>query len=213
MGSMFGNIVRSVSGAGLTVARAATRTPLLKAVPGLGTALSVASIGLTGYQAMQGAMGGGGGLPPGPFGPAGSMNGPGGGFAGFSGGIVGKRTVFGNDPNVPDNLKSQVISKGNLRTYYRAPKGFVVMKDSAGDPMGVPKYIAKMYGWKPAKKPLLSIRDTSAIRHAGAVISKLKKFNKTVEKIANFHSTGRRSAPRNIIIEQSGRKVIGRKVA
>jgi len=213
MGSKFGNFVRGVGSAGMNVTRAATRAPFLKAVPGLGTALTVASIGLTGYQAMTQGGGGGGGLPPSPFGPAGSMNGPGGGFAGFSGGMVGKRTVFGNDPNVPDNLKSQVISKGNLRTYYRAPKGFVVMKDSVGDPMGVPKYIAKMYGWKPAKKPLLSIRDTNAIRHSGAVIKKLKTFNKTVEKIANFHAGARRSAPRNIIIEQSGRKVIGRKVA
>lgn len=212
MGSMFGNLVRGIGGAGMNVVRAATRSPFLKVVPGLGTALTVANVALTGYNAMQGSMGGGGGsLPPSPFGASGSVYGAGGGFVPSPYG--GQRTVLGNDPNVSEALKGQVISAGNLRTYHRAPRGYVVMRDAKGDPMGVPKHIAKMYGWKPAKKPLLSIRDTNAIRHAGAVISKLKKFNKTVEKIANFRTKSSRAPSRNIIIERPGVKVIGRKVA
>jgi len=202
MGSLFGNVFRAV-----------TRSPLVKAgiglIPGASTALSVASIG----SSILG-MGGNSGAPSLPMLPGGmgSMNTAG----GFGGGIspyAGQRTIFGNDPNVSAALKGSVISKGNLKQYYRAPKGYVVMRDEVGDPMGVPKAIAKQYGWKPAKKPLLSIRDTNAIRHAGAVINKLKKFNKTVEKIANFHSHARRPALRNIIVEQPGKLQIGRKAA
>lgn len=211
MGSMFGNVFRAV-----------TRNPLVKIgasfVPGLSTALTVANVAATGYGIMGGVGGAGGfggampALPGGTAGNAMPMNGPGGGFAGVSP-YAGQRTIFGNDPNVNAQLKGQVISKGNLRQYYRAPKGYVVMKDEKGDPMGVPRAVAKQYGWKPAKKPLLSIRDTNAIRHAGAVINKLKKFNKTVEKIANFHSTRRRPGLRTIITEAPGKLQIGRKAA
>lgn len=197
---LFSAMSSIVRGAGGLVASAA-RSPIGKAIPGVAGAVSV-------YSAVSGLGGGGGSsLPPSPFG--GSM--PKGGFGVAP--MAGNRGIFRNDANVPDNIKPYVISKGDLRQYYRAPKGYVIMKDAKGDPMGVPKYIAKMYGWKPAKKPLLSIRDTNAIRHSGAVINKLKKFNKTVEKIANFHSSPRRGAPRNIIIEKAGQRVIGRKVA
>lgn len=208
MGSMFGRLVRRAGGAVATTVRTAAKVPGVKFIPGVGTALTVASAGLS-AASMFGGSGGGGGMPPSPFGGAGPIYGPRGGINPSA----GDRSIFRNDPNVPTDLKGSVISKGNLRTYYRAPKGYVVMKDAAGDPMGVPKHIAKMYGWKPAKKPLLSIRDTNAIRHAGAVINKLKKFNKTVQKIANFQATPRRGAPRNIIIEGPGRKMIGRKAA
>jgi hypothetical protein len=122
---------------------------------------------------------------------------------------AGKRTVFGNDPNVTDDLKASVISKGNLKVFYRAPKGYVVMKDQVGDPMGVPKYLARRYGWKPAKKPLLSIRDTNSLKTAGRAIKKLQKAEKMARGIANWH-TPHKAASKNIVVTG---KVIGRKAA
>lgn len=202
--------LRSIGGAVATTVRSAGAIPGVKFIPGVGTALTLGSAALSVGSMFGGGGGGGGSLPPSPFGGAGPLNGPGGGIVDPR---AGQRGWLSNDPNVPENLKGQMLSKQYLRQYYRAPKGYVVMPDAAGDPMGVPKHIAKMYGWKPAKKPLLSIRDTNAIRHAGSVINKLKKFNKTVQKIANFQASPRRGAPRNIIIERPGTKVIGRKVA
>lgn len=193
MGSLFGNIARGVM-----------KSPLLKTglnigkmVPGLGTVLGAASLGMTAYSAVQGLRGavGGGGMPALPSMGGGAMMLP-------SNPAMGSRGIFRNDANLPDALKPFAISKGDLKQYYRAPKGFIIRHDSAGDAYAVPKKIAKAYlGWRPAKKPLLSIRDTNAIRHAGSVINKLTKFEKTVKKIANYHAP--KHHPKNIII---GRK-------
>lgn len=199
MGSMFGNIVRGIGG----VVGGVARSPVGKMIPYLGTGISIASALIP--------SGSPGSLPASPFGGVGPLNGPGGGVYNAA---AGNRGILRNDANVPDWLKPMVISKGDLRMYARAPKGYVIMHDEKGDPYGMPRDLAiKMKMWRPAKKPLLSIRDTNAIRHAGTVINKLKKFNKNVQKIANFHAGPRRIAPRNIIIEQAGRKAIGRKVA
>lgn len=169
-------ISRLARGAG-RITGSALRSPLVKGaagmVPGLGTALTVASVGMNVMGGIRGS--GSGGMPPMPGMP--SMPG------------MGERKIFRNDANVPDALKPYVISRGDLKSYHRAPAGFVIRHDQNGDAFAVPKKIARDYfGWKPAKKPLLSIRDTNAIRRAGTVINKLKKFEKTVQKIANFRA-------------------------
>ena len=197
MGSLFGTVARGIGKAAGTV----IRSPLARAIPGVGTVLTGASIGLTAYDMLKGS-GSNAGMPPLPT----IANG--GGILPASP-MAGKRTIFGNDPNVTAELKPSVISKGNLSTYYRAPKGYVVMRDQVGDPMGVPKYLARRYGWKPAKKPLLSIRDTNSLKTAGRAIKKLQKAEKMARGIANWH-TPHKSAPRNIIVTG---KTIGRKAA
>jgi len=192
MGSLFGNIARGIGGAVMTVAR----SPLAKAVPYLGAASTILSVG----SAL---------LPSGSAGPA--MPAMPGGFAGPAGNpmanpLMGDRGWFQNDPNVQDWMKPMAISKTNLKVCYRAPKGFVIRYDEVGDPYGIPKEIARKFlGWKPAKKPLLSIRDTNAIRHAGRAIKKLQGAEKMAKKIANWKSPPRRQ---NIIV--TGRTV-GRK--
>lgn len=197
MASLFGRIAR---GAG-SVVGSVLRSPVTRAVPGLGTIATVGTIAMTGSELLRRSTSGNG-LPPLPT-------------IGNGGGILpmnpnaGKRTIFGNDPNVTAELKPSVISKGNLSVYYRAPKGYVVMRDQAGDVMGVPKYMARRYGWKPAKKPLLSIRDTNSLKTAGRAIKKLQKAEKMARGIANWH-TPHKSAPRNIIVTG---KTIGRKAA
>lgn len=176
MGSMFGNVFRAV-----------TRSPLAKMIPGVGTALSVAGAASTILNIGSGGSGSGGmpALPSMPGMPVG------GGFAGGNQ-FAGQRGWFSNDPNVPDWMKPAAISKGNLKVCYRAPKGYVIRFDEKGDPYGIPRQLAKQYlGWKPAKKPLLSIRDTNAIRQAGRAIKKLQNAEKMAKKIANWKSPSR----------------------
>jgi len=113
---------------------------------------------------------------------------------------------------VPDWMKPAAISKGNLRQFYRAPKGYVIRFDAAGDPYGIPKQLARQYlGWKPAKKPLLSIRDTSALKRAGVAIKKLQNAEKMARKIANWKTPARRE--KVTVVQQPGPFKIGRKVA
>lgn len=180
MGSMFGNVFRAV-----------TRSPILKAIPGVGTALSVAGLA-TSAISIGSSMLGSGGASPGQMPALPAMPGfPGAGVAGPNV-LAGQRGIFSNDPNVPDWMKPAAISKGNLKQFFRAPKGYVIRYDAVGDPYGIPKSLAKQYlGWKPAKKPLLSIRDTNAIRQAGRAIKKLQNAEKMAKKIANWKSPSR----------------------
>jgi hypothetical protein len=179
MGSLFGNIARGIGGAVMTVAR----SPVGKMVPYAGTALSVLGA--------AGSVLGGSGSPSLPSLPGMPGMPKGGGFAGPSA-LAGDRGWFQNDPNVPDWMKPAAISKTNLKVCYRAPKGYVIRYDEKGDPYGIPRQLAKQYlGWKPAKKPLLSIRDTNAIRQAGRAIKKLQNAEKMAKKIANWKSPTR----------------------
>ncbi len=210
----FGSLLRKV-GKGAAMLGKSPVGRLAGLVPGLGTVVS--GIGLAGtaygaYSALSGPSksaglpalpmrAGGGGLPAMPGG---------GGFAGVAG--PGDRSIFRNDPNVVEALKAWAIPMRGLRSYYRAPKGYVVVRDNAGDPMGIPKAMAKQYmGWKPAKKPLLSIRDTSALRRAGVAIKKLQNAEKMARKIANWHTPRRAAKP--TILQLPGKTVVGRKVA
>lgn len=211
----FGSLLRKAG----KVAAVVSKSPLGKVaglVPGLGTAVSaigLAGTAYTGYKALTGGGGGGGGgLPALPMGAGGfAAPPPGSGYPGQAG--MGERSVFRNDPNVIEQLKPWAIPMRGLRQYYRAPKGFVVMKDAVGDPYGIPKKLAQQYlGWKAAKKPLLSVRDTSALRRAGVAIKKLQNAEKMARKIANWKSPRRSAAPLQVI-EVPGRKVIGRKTA
>lgn len=203
MGSMFGNIMRGVGGAVATTVRTASRSPVAKMVPGL----SAISLGLTAMDMLSGGNKGVGSMP---------------GLPGMPGGMnmlspnanAGKRGWFSNDPDVSDEvLKAAAISKGNLKQYYRAPHGYVVMRDENGDPMGVPRYMARKLGWKPAKKPLLSIRDTNAIRQAGRAIKKLQGAEKMAKKIANWKTPHKSIQPKYEVLQAPPKLQIARKSA
>lgn len=194
------------------VGKAIVKNPVSKfagaALPGVGLAVGAAQLadaaGLLGGSSKKG------GLPPLPgtgILPA------------MSGGVpevtksMGDRSIFKNDPNVIEALKPFAISKGNLKAYYRAPKGFVIMYDQVGDPYGIPRNIAKQYlGWKPSKKPPISVKDWEAFKRSNSVMNKLK----AIEKKSNMYrkSPARRaSIPRQQIIETGpgSVKVVGRK--
>lgn len=171
-------LARSVASPVLSTARAINRVPVvgtaLKAVPGVGTALTIAG----GAAALSSAFSGGGGssLPALPMSAAGGLP----ALPGTAGAnpIVGDRGIFQNDPNIVAALQPFAISKTNLRQYYRSPiKGFVIRYDSAGDPYAIPKTLARKYlGWKPSKKPPISVGEFQALKRADRTAKKVKKI-------------------------------------
>lgn len=172
----FGKLLKGVAKIGRQVAKAGN-VPIvgnvLKAVPGVGTAISLAGAGYTAYDLMKGG-GGGGGLPaiPGTNIPM------------MPGGIVGDRGILRNDPNIPDALKPYAISMANLRTVYRSPiKGFVVIRDQKGDPFALPKKYARDFGWRPSKKPPISVGDWEAVKRADRTIRKVKQITTTMVRV------------------------------
>lgn len=162
---------------------------VLKAVPGVGTALSLAGAASGAYQLLGGG-GGGGGMPamPQSFGsfPAlpGSASAP---------AVVGSRGIFQNDPNIAKALEPWAISKTNLRTGYRSPvKGYVIVRDVNGDPYALPKFLAKKYaGYKESKKPPISVGDWEAVKRADRTIKSVRKMMTTMTRVDKAVSNGK----------------------
>jgi len=201
----FGSLFRKAT----NLAKGVTKIPGIGMIPGVGNVVSALGAASAVYGVAKGAsslLGGSGGGAAGGMPALPTLGGAGNALIPSSP-LAGNRTIFGNDPNTIAALKPVAISKGNLRMYYRAPvKGYVVVKDEVGDPMAIPKAYAKAYfGWKPAKKPLLSVRDTNAIRQAGRAIKKLQHAEKMAKSIANWKSP-RQQKFKNIIIEKKGGK-------
>lgn len=168
-------LLRKATGGILGAARAVNKIPVvgtaLKAVPGVGTALTVAGAAAS-LSSMVGR-GGGGGLPALPSGAMGGLPVPGMGAPA----TMGDRSIFRNDPNVIEAVKPWAISKANLKTYYRAPKGFVIVYDQAGDPYALPRKMAQWLKlWKPAAKPPISVGDFQALKRADRTAKKVKKI-------------------------------------
>jgi len=191
----------------MMVGRGVIKNPLIKGaasfIPGASLALSGVSIasdlGLFGKGSSSNSlMAGPGGMPPLPP-------------------LAGNRSVFRNDPNSSKQVEAVAIAKGDLTISYRRPRGhqyknFVVVRDNNGDPMAVPKTVARQqFGWKSAKKPPISVGQWSAVKKASRVVKTLKKINKEVASVANFGSR-----PRPQMIDMSKPKMIpikGRRVA
>lgn len=198
MGWSFGKIAKAAGGAlklAGSAVNAVNKVPIvgtaLKAVPGVGTALTLASVGFGAYNAFSGGgaasgnTGVAGGLPALPSMPA--LPGAG------APSMVGDRSIFRNDPNVVEAIKPFAIAARNLRTAYRSPlKGYVVVRDSAGDPMAVPKWIAKAYfGWKPSRKPPISVGEWNAIKTADRAARKVKKTVALISRVEGSIKNGK----------------------
>lgn len=179
----FGKLLKGVSKIGRQVAKVGN-IPIVgnvaKAIPGLGTVVSLAGAGYTAYDLVKGS-GGGGGMPTLPSGFGGLPALPGQGAPP----IVGDRGWFQNDPNIADALKPFAISMTNLRTVYRSPlKGYVVVRDVKGDPYALPKPMARKYaGWRPSKKPPISVGEWEAVKRADRTIKKVKKITATMTRV------------------------------
>lgn len=89
----------------------------------------------------------------------------------------GKLQMPWSDPRIPEYLKQFALDDAYLKTYVRAPRGYVVVRDAQGRPFAVNKMIAKQFGiWKPKKKPPISVRDWQSFKRAKSVEKKLKKI-------------------------------------
>jgi hypothetical protein len=207
MASVFKKLGGAIAGLGRLASRNPLATAALSFVPGgnlvsgglraLGTAATVFGA----YQGVSSLLGGGSAGPgPSNVGPMGP------GVPAIPG--MGKRSIFRDDPNVHAQLKQYAIAERFLKTYYRAPKGAVMLKDEVGKPYALPKNIAKMYGmWKAAKKPPISVTAWTAFQHSKHVMKQLASIHKEGQKFAQFASMGKRRAPLSTsyqVINESG---------
>lgn len=112
----------------------------------------------------------GGGLPSLPMGNTGGTGlipkGPG-----------GRVQLPWSDPSTPDALKAFALDDQYIRPAMRAPKGYVIVHDANGRPYPLLRSIAiKFHLWKPKKKPIISVRDSQAIKRSAHAIKRLHKF-------------------------------------
>jgi hypothetical protein len=210
------SFLRKLGGAVAGAGRLASRNPLASAalsfIPGGGLVtgglklLGTAATAYGAYQGVSGLLGGGNnGTVAGPS-PMMSASGGGGGVPMLPN--MGKRSIFRDDPNVHAQLKQYAIAERFLKTYYRAPRGAVILRDEVGKPYALPKNVAKMYGmWKPAKKPPISVTAWTAFQHSKHVMKQLSSIHKEGLKFAAFASQGKRRAPLNTsyqVINEAG---------
>jgi hypothetical protein len=182
---MFGSILKGAvslakagGGALASVGRAANKIPGVGAIPVVGNVLAAAG-GLATVSSMVGGGGGGSaGLPMLPSGGLPAIPGQG------ALAQMGERGWFSNDPNIPDFLKPFAISKGNLKTYYKGPKGTVIVHDSAGDPYALDRRLAIRFKlWKPAHKPPISVGDWQSVKRADRTVKKMRKIFRTTTRV------------------------------
>lgn len=177
-------VVRPATSAVLSAGRAASKIPGVGAIPVVGNVLAAAG-GLAAVSSMVGG-GSSGSLPALPSG----MNLPVPGMGAPT--TMGDRSIFRNDPNVIEAVKPWAISKANLKTYYRAPKGFVIVYDSAGDPYALPRKMAMWLKlWKPAHKPPISVGDWQAVKRADRTVKRMKKIFRVTTSVDKNITGGR----------------------
>lgn len=98
--------------------------------------------------------------------------------------VMGQRGIFQNDPDVIEAVKPWAISKANLKVCYRAPKGFVIVYDSVGDPYALPRRMAMWLKlWKPGAKPPISVGDWQAVKRADRTVKKMRKVFRTTTRV------------------------------
>lgn len=181
--SLFGAVARVVGGAASKVIRPIVANSAVKSV------VKQTAIGAGAYALGNSIFGSpkSTGMPPMPTGALPALPGAG------APAIVGDRGWFQNDPNIVAALQPFAISKTNLKQCYRSPiKGYVIRYDSAGDPYAIPKSMARAYlGWKPAKKPPLSVGDWQAIQRADRATKKVRRIMTTITRVDKAVSGGK----------------------
>lgn len=82
-----------------------------------------------------------------------------------------------NDPKIAEYLKQFALDDSYLRVYYRAPRGYVIVRDAQGRPYAVLRQIARQFGlWRPAAKPPISATDWKHYKRNQAIEKKLVKI-------------------------------------
>lgn len=107
----------------------------------------------------------------------------------------GKLQAPWSDPRIPEYLKQFALDDAYLTPVYRAPRGYVVIKDAKGRPFAVNKAMAKAFGlWKPKRKPPISVSDWQAFKKAERVEKKLKKIAGPALRKRGYRAGGRTTA-------------------
>jgi len=92
-------------------------------------------------------------------------------------GAGGKLQAPWSDPKIPEYLKQFALDDAYLRTYVRAPRGYVIVRDANGKPFAVLKKIAQQAGiWRAPRKPPISAGDWNKFKTAERVEKKLMKI-------------------------------------
>ena len=82
-----------------------------------------------------------------------------------------------SDPRIPEYLKQFALDDAYLRSYVRAPRGYVIVRDASGRPFAVLRQIARQIGiWRPAAKPPISATDWKNYKRNKAIEKKLIKI-------------------------------------
>lgn len=163
--------------------------PLVKAgiklaIPAIATGLGIKAVSraVSGNNTQQQLLGGPGGTLP-PLALATTQNmamqqaGAGGLPVPFWKGAGGKLQAPWQDPRIPEYLKQFALDDAYLKTYVRAPKGYVIVRDASGRPFAVNKAVAKQFGlWKPSPKPPISATDYKHFKRNKIIEKRLKKI-------------------------------------
>jgi len=104
----------------------------------------------------------------------------------------GKLQLPWNDPRIPQFLSQFALDDAYLRVYYRAPRGYVLLRDANGKPYAVLKQIARSFGlWKPSAKPPISATDYKHYKRNKAIEKKLVKIARPA--LRRYGSTSRKT--------------------
>jgi len=99
-------------------------------------------------------------------------------------GPSGKLQLPWNDPSTPAALKNFALDDSYLRVYYRAPHGYVVVRDANGKPYPMMKWAARRFGlWTPGKKPPISVGEHQAIKRADRAVKKVRRIMTQVSRV------------------------------
>jgi len=119
---------------------------------------------------------------------------------GFGTGRFGGVDARADGPLVGDPMFPVTLPDSAMKTYFRAPKGYVIVRDAVtGLPHAVLKSAARSAGlWKPAKKPPISVGDWQCLLKANRTVKKLKQVVKKGEQISSLKPRPRPRAPVNL---------------
>lgn len=170
-----GLIKTAVQLGGKILSNPAVRTVGTIGAVGAGTA-GIARVASGGTSMQLPVLGGVGGSLPALATQSQAINQASGGIVPFWRGPGGKLQLPWNDPRIPEMLKAWALDDSALKVYYRAPKGYVIMRDPQGRVYGLPLQIAKQMGYKVAAKPPISATDYKNFKRAAVIEKKLMKI-------------------------------------
>lgn len=115
----------------------------------------------------------------------------------FFKGAGGKLQMPWNDPRIPEYLKQFALDDAYLRIYYRAPRGYVIVRDANGRAFAVNKKIAQQFGiWKPSAKPPISATEYKHYKRNQAIEKKLRKIAAPALRKAHGRATVKATSKR-----------------